>query len=121
MFDFLVILDTLRLPMKSAANSPSFTSILSMQALRESPQTPGSLAKIAGVSSAAVTGVVDSLVKAGLAARANAAEGDRRTVNVEITEKGKVWIASVEKKLSHMLPVKQLEQALATAAAEAKV
>jgi DNA-binding MarR family transcriptional regulator len=52
----------------------------------------GELARAAGVSSRNVTGLVDTLERAGLARRA-AAPGDRRSVLVSITEDGAAWVA----------------------------
>lgn len=48
----------------------------------------GELAKYLSVSMAATTGIVDRLVKQGLAVRASS-PADRRVVNINITDKGK--------------------------------
>ena len=57
--------------------------------------TAGELASAAGLTTGAVTGVVDRLERAGLARRARD-EADRRKVNVEVTdrhyaESGAIW------------------------------
>jgi len=51
----------------------------------------GELARAAGVSSRNVTGLVDTLERAGLARRTTA-PGDRRSVLVSITEDGAAWV-----------------------------
>jgi len=57
--------------------------------------TPAELAEQTGVTRAAVTGLVDSLVESGHVARGLIGEDDRRTYRVQLTTRGNAFVAKV--------------------------
>jgi DNA-binding MarR family transcriptional regulator len=71
--------------------------------------TPAALAELTGVTRAAVTGLVDSLVEAGLVARGDVGE-DRRTYRVQLTPQGNAFLAA--RLPDHMQRMQRLMQAL---------
>jgi DNA-binding MarR family transcriptional regulator len=60
------------------------------------------LAELMAVSRPTITGVVDGLVARGLVAR-EAVEGDRRRVDVVLTEAGRTLIASADKEVQRRI------------------
>lgn len=71
--------------------------------------TPAALAELTGVSRAAVTGLVDSLVEAGLVARGEVG-ADRRTYRVQLTPQGNAFLAA--RLPDHLQRMQRLMQAL---------
>jgi DNA-binding MarR family transcriptional regulator len=57
--------------------------------------TPAELAERSGVTRAAVTGLVDSLVESGHVARGEVGEADRRTYRVQLTDRGNALVRKV--------------------------
>lgn len=72
--------------------SPGALDLLIRLAGHDTGSNVKDLAAAAGVSSRNVTGLVDTLERAGLAVRAPD-PGDRRSVLVRITEDGRTWLA----------------------------
>ena len=94
---------------------------LLMQLYKAAPAeglTPAQLAELTGVTRAAITGLVDSLVESGLVARGGVGE-DRRTYRVQLTAEGTAFLA---KHLpDHMQRMQRLMQALTPAERQAFV
>jgi len=87
---------------------------LLMQLYKAAPPeglTPAQLAERTGVTRAAITGLVDLLVEAGLVARGEVGE-DRRTYRVQLTAEGNAFLAKVLP--DHMQRMQRLMQALST-------
>lgn len=72
--------------------------------------TLGDLAKVAGISTAAITGVMDSMTRDGLAQRLRAAD-DRRKQIVELTRKGLALVTSMRPKQSDVSDQSDLSEA----------
>ena len=68
----------------------SATQAQALVKLRESNLCMSSIALICGVSTAAITGMVDRLSKKGLVKRVHSTS-DRRFISVELTEKGREY------------------------------
>jgi DNA-binding MarR family transcriptional regulator len=80
---------------------------------------PGELAGVLGIHPSTVTGLVERLVQLGLVVRTRD-EGDRRSVHLEATERGRallardgVTIESVVRETAHRVPVDQRRAAAA--------
>ncbi|MBU8830222.1 MarR family winged helix-turn-helix transcriptional regulator [Mycolicibacterium goodii] len=96
-----------------ATRDPAALSLTHARALKSladfGPMTIGALAERVATTSAAVTQLVSSLVKAGLVTRERADGGDRRVATVALTEAGRI---------RHIERQTHLEQALSELVAD---
>ncbi|MCR8547379.1 MarR family transcriptional regulator [Salipiger sp. P9] len=76
----------------AAGVSPATLRVMQIVQMKGGSATPKALATQMGVSQATITGLVDKLVKSGMAHRAQS-ETDRRQINVLLTEAGRRTLA----------------------------
>lgn len=74
-----------------------FMMLMMLNQCEDFPSNPAGLAESCGVTRATITGVLDTLQRDGLIAR-SACPNDRRSVKVEMTEKGRTLIETVAPK-----------------------
>lgn len=86
----LVVTRLVRRLRAQAAPGPTLSQVSLLSALeRQGPLSLGRLAALEGIRPPAASRLVDSLERAGLAARSGAVGRDRRVVLVEATERGR--------------------------------
>lgn len=81
-----------RLAAKQAMGTNALLTLIHISEKGESIRI-GIIAEEFGISSAAATGIADTLEKRGLAQRTHAKEGDRRKITLSITPEGEALIA----------------------------
>lgn len=69
---------------------------LVLKALQKEPSQMTALAKVAGISTAGMTGTRDAMERQGLMEEGQDPEGDRRKVVIQLTDKGAKAIALYE-------------------------